>query len=429
MGAGGMVFGAIADDLTGGVELAGMLAAGGARVALVTDADAVAQAAAEGEADAIVVALRIRVAPRAAAVAAVQAAGVALHAAGARQLFLKYCATFDSTDDGNIGPAADALRDIAAPEWVLFCPSFPAVERTVFRGHLFVGDQLVSNSPKRFDPLTPMTDPDLVQVLGRQTRTRVGLLSAPVVAKGGQAVQAHMAALARAGTPYAIADATNEDDLRTLAQASVTCSLVTGGSSIAAYYPAIWRSLGWIAHEAPAVLPPADGRAAVIAGSCAARTQEQVAAFAQDHPVHAIDLLSEAGPDSLVAAALDWAASRLAAGPVGFTSAPDDQRVAAAQAAFGPIAAARRAEAVLGGIAAGLVRLGVRRLMVAGGETSGAAVAALGARRLQIAPYVAPGIGLCRATESGVTLCLKSGKLGEVDMFARVLRQMQGAAA
>ncbi len=419
---GSLLFGAIADDLTGAVELAGMLAAGGARTALVTDEAAIPEAA-----DAVVIALRSRVAPRAEAVARFRTAADALGARGAAQLFFKYCATFDSTAAGNIGPCADVLAERGGS--LLFCPSFPEAERTVYRGHLFVGDVLVSRSPKRLDPLTPMTEPDLVQVLQPQTEHRVGLLPLACVAQGASAIRAHAAEQRAHGVPYLIADAVFERDLRAIAAASWDWPAMTGGSSIAAHYPSLWREAGRLS-PAPVNGPaPVCGHAAVLAGSYADRTREQIDRFAEQHPVLRLDLRALGEPDQAVASALDWAKARLPAGPLCISTAASPDAVAAAQDAFGIAGAASRAETLLSEIARGLQTLGVRRLLVAGGETSGAVVQALGISRLAVAPYAAAGIGTC-TTEAPVpmALCLKSGKLGPVDMFARTLAAMGEAA-
>jgi len=417
-----MLLGGIADDLTGAVELAGMLSARGMRVALVLD-----QAPIPSGQDAVVVALPSRVAPVEEARAAFGRAAEALLGAGARRLFFKYCATFDSTPAGNIGPCADLLMERTGAPFTLFAPSFPEAERRVFMGHLFVGSQLVSNSPKRFDPLTPMTEPDLVRVLSAQTSRRVGLLPLTVIGQGAEAVARQVAALREAGMSYAIADAVTENDLAILAQASWDWTLSTGGSNLAAHYPAIWREKGLLAPAAATPVPRAGGHGVVLAGSCSDRTREQVEHFAARHPVLRIDLARMEGPEASLREAAGWALPRLGQGPVCVTTAGDPGAVSAAQARLGREGAARAAEDLLGGLAQALVEAGARRILVAGGESSGAVIRALGISRLSVAPYVSPGIGLC-AAEAPVplALCLKSGKLGPVDMFGTVLEQMRG---
>ncbi|WP_043837676.1 3-oxo-tetronate kinase [Muricoccus aerilatus] len=416
-----MLLGAIADDLTGAVELAGMLAAGGMRVALVLD-----DAPVPTGQDAVVVALASRVAPVEEARAGFARAAEALLGAGARRIFFKYCATFDSTSAGNIGPCADVLMERMGARFTLFAPTFPEVERRVFMGHLFVGAQLVSDSPKRFDPLTPMTEPNLVKVLSAQTARAVGLIPLPSVARGPEAVVRRVDALRAEGVSYAIADAGTEEDLATLARASWDWRLTTGGSNLAAHYLAIWREHGLLSPAPAAAALRAGGGGAVLAGSCSDRTREQVEHFAARHPVLRIDLARMESPEAALREAADWAVSLLARGPVCVTTAGDAEAVAAAQARLGRDGAARAAEGLLGALAVALVEAGVRRILVAGGESSGAVIRSLGISRLSVAPYVSPGIGLCAAEEPlPLALCLKSGKLGPVDMFSTVLETMR----
>lgn len=419
-----MLFGAIGDDLTGSVELAGMLAAGGAIVALVTGPDAIGEAAMH---DAVVVALRSRVAPAAEAVAAFEATGRALLKYGARQLFFKYCATFDSTPAGNIGPCTDVLDQLTGAKGALFCPTFPEPERTVYRGHHFVGDQLLSQSPKREDPLTPMRESDLVKVLQPQTAVRVGLIRLATVLAGPGAVLAEWERLRAADSRYAIVDAITHDDLSTIAGATVDQPLMTGGSSIAWHYPALWRAKGLIETRAARPLVFPSGPAVVLAGSCAERTHEQIEDFAADHAVLRIDI-TEAEAGSLAARAADWVLAQGGRAAC-VTTAGSPGTVASVQARLGRDAAARRAESVLSALARMLVNRGHRRIVVAGGETSGAVVEALGIGALDVAPYCQPGVGVCVAARpTPLALCLKSGKLGAADLFRTVLAEMGGEA-
>jgi len=419
-----MIFGAIADDLTGAVEMAGMLAAGGASVALVTRSEAVPEAA---KRDAVVVALRTRVAPATEAVAGFEAAGRRLLQHGARQLFFKYCATFDSTPAGNIGSCTDALDRLTGETGALFCPTFPEPERTVYRGHHFVGDQLLSNSPKRHDPLTPMWESDLVKVLQPQTEIPVGLIRLQTVLAGPAAILAAWEALRSAGSRYAIVDALTHDDLDAIARATVDQPLMTGGSSLAGHYPALWREKGWIRPSNGAARSFAPGPAVVLVGSCADRTREQVEHFEQNHPVLRIDITA-ADPEQLSGRAAAWVLAQEGQ-PVCVTTAGDPATVAAVQERFGRDAAARRAEAILGGLARDLVERGYRRVIVAGGETSGAVVDALGIDELDVAPFGQLGVGICAASRPvPLALCLKSGKLGAADLFRSVLAEMDGRA-
>ncbi|WBV45190.1 3-oxo-tetronate kinase [Pseudoroseomonas cervicalis] len=418
-----LMLAALADDFTGAVELAAMLRAAGARTRLVVGRDAIPQSA--GEAEALVVALRSRVAPAAEAEAEADAAATSLKRLGARMLFLKYCASFDSLESGNIGNVAEVLRRHGPPAPVLFCPSFPEAARCVFRAHLFIQDQLLEHSPKRHDPLTPMTRSDLRQVLAPQTGLGVGWLPYEAVLQGDAAIRHHADAEQQAGRPFLIADAITEEDLQRIAWAARDWPLLTGGSSVAAWLPRAWQAEGRMAVTPPGALAPLAGPGAVLAGSCAERTRQQVAEFGRRHPVLAIDPLDE--PEAAFEQALSWASQRLGTAPFCLTTSADPARVAAAQAALGPIPAGRRAEALLARLGAALAQRGLRRLLVAGGETSGAVVEGLGIRELEVAPYREIGMGLCRADAPvPLLLCLKSGKLGAVDMFERTLAEMEG---
>ena len=295
-------FGIVADDMTGGLETAAMLVADGVRCAFVTDAASVGDV---GEVEAVVVAQKSR------------AAAEALLAAGVRRLFFKYCATFDSTDRGNIGPVADVLMDLTGARFAIFCPSSPALRRTVYNGHLFLGSQLISESPKRDDPLTPMTDPNLVRVLQRQTRRQVGLLAHPQTSAGGAELAEAIDRATRDGVRYLVADAIYDGDLANLAVATQDCPLVTGNATIVPHYPPLWRASGHLPSDRhPAALPAVDGKAIVLAGSCAERTREQLAAFEADHPVLRIDLGEVDAAAPVVTEALAWALPLLERGPV-----------------------------------------------------------------------------------------------------------------
>ncbi len=412
------VFGAIADDFTGAVELAAMLASGGARAALLTDLSARPR-----DVDAVVIAVRSRVEPPKVALSQFTQALDALAAIGPRQLFFKYCATFDSTDQGNIGNCADLLAERAGAASLLFCPAFPEVGVTVYTGHLFVRGAIVSDSPKRLDPLTPMTDPDLRRVLGRQTSRGVGLLPWTMIQSGADAVRSHVQARAARGAPYLIADALTEADLETLAQATWDWPAMTGGSSVAAYYPQIWRAQGLTTAEPHAPTAGRSGPGAVLAGSVADQTLEQIAVFEQTRSVLRLDLLAEG---DLAGEALAWAGERIAEGPVCVTTATPHARTQEIQDRLGVLGAARKAEAILAEVAVGLAARGAERLVVAGGETSGAVVQALGFPQLKVAPYQGPGMGLCSVeAPRPISLCLKSGKLGGPNAFHEALTQME----
>lgn len=409
-----LLLGCIADDFTGATDLANNLVREGMRV---VQAIGVPTAPIE-DVDAVVVALKSRTAPVAEAVAQSLAAARWLHGQGAKQLYFKVCSTFDSTPQGNIGPVAEALIGLTGARSVPVTPAFPATGRTVYLGHLFVGEQLLSDSPMRQHPLTPMTDANLVRVLQAQcARERVGLVAARDVAAGAPAIAQRLEALAGQGVRLAIVDAIGDADLRALAVAARALPLVVAGSGLAIGVPA---QHGLSPSAAAAALPPPRGARAIVAGSCSAATNAQVAHFkAQGGAAFAVDPLRLAAGDDMAAEALAFARPRLAAGPVLVHATAEPDAVRAVQQRLGAERAGALVEATLARVAAGLVDAGVGQLLVAGGETSGACVQALGLTRLRIGPQIDPGVPWCHAAERGLHLALKSGNFGGVDFFHR----------
>ena len=423
-----LVFGAIADDLTGALELASLIRRGGVRCPLLLRPGG--KGALDGL-EAVVFGLKTRVIPAKRAVAAFARAMDALEQRGVRQVFYKYCATFDSTPRGNIGPCADLLARRRAAGFTLFSPAFPEVNRTVYQGHLFAGDILISDSPKRFDPLTPMREPNLVKVLQQQTATRVGLLPHPILAQGAAATARHAAKLKAEGIGYAIADALDEADLQVTAEASVDWPLMTGGSSVAVYYPELWRARGWLTGgdiETSAGAPPLPGGPAVVlAGSCAERTFDQLAHFGRQRPVLFLDpagaIDGGAGIEGLVAEGLAFAERELAQGPAALATSARPEEVAKLQRRLGRRRAAHLAEEILARIAKGLYDRGIRRFVISGGETSGAVLEALKIEALEVDSYVTAGQSHSMTPgDDPVSFYLKSGKLGPVEMLETVTR-------
>jgi uncharacterized protein YgbK (DUF1537 family) len=431
----GPVLGAVADDLTGATDLAGTWVRAGVPTVVHVG---VPVAAAVGALDvpAVVVATRIRTAPVADAVATATAAAGALRVAGARRLLWKYCSTFDSTPAGNIGPVADALADLSADLAgpaagtgpVVACPAFPANGRTVYAGHLFVHGVPLAESPMADHPLTPMTDSDLVRWLGRQTPRAVGLVPYTTVAAGPGAVAARLAELAGAGMGHAVTDALDESHLAVLAEALADAVLVGGGSAIGGALAPVWRRRGLLGAPVVSLPPPLDAPGAVVAGSCSTATRAQVdAARAAGLTVVAVDPHALAADDGEAARLADRAVSAIGPRPVVVTASAPPAAVAAAQAALGVARAAALVEGALAGAAAALVEAGVRRLVVAGGETSGAVVAALGRRSLHIGPELAPGVPIAWSTgEPPLVLALKSGNFGGPDFFVTALAALGG---
>lgn len=418
------VFGVVADDLTGGMETAAMLIAQGVECGFATDPEVVS---ASDKMPAMVIAQKTRVIAAHDAVAKMERAARVLLNRRTRQLFFKYCATFDSTEQGNIGPVSDMLMRLTGAAYTAFCPASPALLRTVYNGHLFLGTQLISESPKRHDPLTPMTDPDLVRVLQRQTALPVGLLAHSHVDAGADRMRAAVAELAEQGTRYFITDTLYDRDLAAIAALTSEWKLITGNATVVQHYPAIWRAKGLIPAEGKRQdLPAVRGAGVVLSGSCAERTLEQLAEFERSRPVLRMDLTTTESADVAVGQALEWALSKLESGPVGIATSASPDGVKAAQHRYGREGAASLAESIMGRLAVALRDAGVRRFVVAGGETSGAVVEHLGIRRLRVGPYGGPGIGTATTEDDDPSaFCLKSGKLGPVDLFMTTLESMQ----
>lgn len=416
------LLGCIADDFTGATDLANMLVRGGMRT---VQTIGVATADTElPECDALVVALKSRTVPAEDAVAQSLAALKWLQARGARQFFFKICSTFDSTDSGNIGPVADALLDALGEKIGVVCPAYPANRRTVYQGHLFVGEDLLSDSPMRDHPLTPMTESSLVRALGRQSRHPVGLVPWPIVGAGESAIADALSALAARGVRHAIVDALRDPDLHAIGAASRELRLVTGGAGLALGLPENFRTAGLLPERAGAdVLGTVGGGAAVLAGSCSEATRAQVADMARRHQTVVIDPLAADDPAELASAALGKAAHALARGQtVLFYSSADPADVATVQARLGPERAAGLIEQTFARLARALVAQDVRRLVVAGGETSGAVVAALGVKALAIGPQIDTGIPWTRVIGAQpLLLALKSGNFGGTEFFSRAL--------
>ncbi len=415
-----LLLGCIADDLTGATDLANTLVRQGMRtVQVIGVPDA---AGPLPEADAIVVALKSRRIPAAEAVAMSRAALERLRAGGARQFFFKYCSTFDSTDEGNIGPVADALLADLGETFTIACPAFPENHRTIYLGHLFVGRVLLSDSSMRDHPLTPMTDSSLVRVLGRQTKAKVDLVDFAVVDRGTPAIAAEFARLRASGAAFAIVDAVEDRHLSDIGAACADMRLVTGGSGIALGLPENFRRQGLLAKERVAYrVPDVSGHEAVVAGSCSAATLQQIEHMKRTRPALALDPVALAlSWGDIVGNALAWARQHLTGGPVLIYASAPPVEVARVQQQLGRARAGEMIEHALAEIAAGLVAAGVHRLIIAGGETSGAVVQRLGAQALRIGPQIDPGVPWTVSIgEPALALALKSGNFGGPDFFTK----------
>lgn len=416
-----MLLGCIADDLTGATDLSLMLSREGLRTVQSTglpgdDLDL-------SEVDALVVALKSRTIPAADAVAQSLAAAEWLLAHGAERLFFKYCSTFDSTDEGNIGPVAEALLKRLDAGFTIACPAFPATGRSIYQGHLFVNGVPLNESSMRDHPLTPMRDSDLRRVLQRQTELPVGLVAYADVDAGADAIAKAFAREQAAGKRIAIVDALQDAHLREIGKALVDVRLITGGSGIAIGLPAAYRDAGLIDKLTPPATSIAapTGRGAILAGSCSAATRGQVAkAQEAGLPTLRIDPLEIASGKLTPASVIDWLVSQPAEVTPLVYSSDDPDSVRAVQEKLGREKAGTLVEDLLAAVAAALPERGFTRLLVAGGETSGAVVNALGVKALSIGPEIDPGVPWTRSRSGpDVALALKSGNFGTPDFFLK----------
>ncbi len=410
--------GCIADDFTGATDLANNLVRAGMRV---VQTIGVPDAPLAADVDAVVVALKSRTICAAEAIAQSLQALKWLQAQGAEQIYFKYCSTFDSTPAGNIGPVTEALMDALGTDFTIATPAFPDNGRTVFKGYLFAGNVLLNESGMQNHPLTPMQDANLVRVLQAQTKRPVGLIDYKTVALGAAAIRARVADLRAQGVGVAVVDATSNDDLLLLGPALQGMPLVTAGSGAAIGLPA---NFGLTPSLQASQLPAAKGLLAVVSGSCSVATNGQVAHFkASGWPSYAIDPAGwvQGQSEVVVQQVLAWAAPLLGKGPVLVYSTAAPEAVKAVQAQLGVAVAGALVEQALAAVAHGLVALGVRQLVVAGGETSGACVQALAIAQLQIGPQIDPGVPWCFAPSAtgGLHIALKSGNFGTEDFFSK----------
>lgn len=423
-----VMLGCIADDFTGATDLANNLVRNGMRAVQTIGVPPSGQPI---DADAVVVALKSRTAPRSDAIAMSLDALRWLQAQGAEQIYFKYCSTFDSTREGNIGPVAEALMEAlqgtAGADFTIATPAFPDNKRTVFRGHLFVGDVLLNESGMQNHPLTPMTDPNLVRVLQAQCRGKVGLIDYSVVAQGANVIRGRIDDLRAQGTRIAIVDAITNDDLLRLGPALKGMPLVTAGSGVAIGLPA---NFGIAPSSAASELPAASGFRGIVSGSCSAATNRQARAFIDGGgQAFRVDARQIAAGADVAGQALAWAAPRVKRAPVLVYSTAEPDVVKSVQEQLGIQYGGNLIEQTLAEIARGLVELGVRQLIVAGGETAGACVQALNVAQLRIGPQIDAGVPWCFAETEGTPsvplhLSLKSGNFGTDDFFSKAFSML-----
>lgn len=415
-----VLLGCIADDFTGGTDLAGMLVKAGMKTIQLIG---VPTGPAPADVDAVVIALKSRTNSAPEAIEESLRALAWLQEQGCKQFYFKYCSTFDSTPKGNIGPVAEALMKALGTPFTIACPAFPANKRSIYKGHLFVGDELLSESGMRNHPLTPMTDSNLVRVLQQQVKAKVGLTDYTVVKGGGSMIQKRFADLQKEGVAFSVVDALSDIDLHSIGAACADLPLVTGGSGIALGLPENFRKKGLLKTSGDAnKLGAVRGLKAVIAGSCSLATQEQVKMMKEKSPAYFVDPLSLLAGKDVVTEALDWVSQNIAQGPVLVYATSSPEVVKSIQEQVGVEKAGAMVENALAEIAKGMLKLGVGQLIVAGGETSGAVVKALGISGLRIGPEIAPGVPWTKAmfiepSNEPLVLALKSGNFGGPQFF------------
>ena len=418
--------GCVADDYTGASDLANTLTRCGMRT--VQSIGIPADGFFLPDADAVVVSLKIRSIAAAEAVALARAANAWLRARGACHVMYKICSTFDSTDAGNIGPVLDALHADAGDAIVVVTPAFPETGRTVFQGNLFVGSQPLDESPLKDHPLNPMRDANLVRVLARQSRSKIGLVDLATVAAGAAAIRGRLAGLAKEGFAAAIVDAVFQRDLEAIGAAALDGRVSVGASGLGLGLAHGLFACGvTAATAASAIGAPVGGRAACLAGSCSQATLAQIARAEEAMPVVRLDTDGLICGAQEVQRALAWAGQHLEQGPVLLASSATPDRVAAVQARHGRSESGHAIEQAMAAIAAGLLDCGVRRLIVAGGETAGAVVDRLAIPAFLVGPEIAPGVPVLRAVgakRGELLLTLKSGNFGGPDFFMDALRLM-----
>jgi 3-dehydrotetronate 4-kinase len=419
--------GCIADDYTGASDLANTLTRCGLRT--VQTIGVPADDLALPEVDAVVVSLKSRSIEASLAVSRSRAAEQWLRGRGAQHVLFKICSTFDSTDAGNIGPVMDALRADSGDPIVLVTPAFPETGRTVYMGNLFVGPVPLNESPLKDHPLNPMHDSNLVRVLARQSKTKIGLADLAVVARGPSAVRAHLADLSGKGFGAAIIDAVFASDLETIGAVALDHRLSVGASGIGLGLARALVASGKVKSNAASAITDAavGGPAACLAGSCSQATLGQIASAERVMPVLHLDVEQAVAGKDEARRAVAWAKKFLANGPILIASSSTPDQVAALQARHGRDAAGHAIEQAMADIAEGLVAAGVRRLVVAGGETSGAVVDRLGIPGFLVGAEIAAGVPVLRAVGAkggDMLLALKSGNFGGPEFFSDALKLM-----
>jgi len=417
--------GCIADDYTGASDVANAISQAG--LCTIQTIGVPDPSLATGDIDAVVVALKSRSITAEDAVMKSRRADRWLRDAGADHVLFKICSTFDSTDAGNIGAVMDALRADSGDDIVVVCPAFPETGRTVYQGNLFVGDLPLSESPMKDHPLNPMTDSNLVRVLGRQSASRVGLINLATVMAGADAIRHRMAALVAAGSSVAIADAVRDDDLDAISQAALDARVSVGASGLGRALASSLRrdagsqKIGFFDN------PPAMGPTLCVAGSCSTATRQQIAIAETKIPLLRLDVEKLLAGNEAIGDAVSWAADHMHHGAVLISSSAPPEVVAAVSSRHRGKNVGIEIEQRLATIASELVNRGIRRLVIAGGETSGAVVDRLAVPAFLVGPEIAAGVPILRSvgwTGGDAFFALKSGNFGKATFFDDAIRAM-----
>ncbi len=423
-----LVLGCIADDLTGATDLAMILVRSGMKtVQIVGVPDEHTDIP---DAEAVVVALKSRTIPAQAAIEQSLASCDWLLAAGAEQIFFKYCSTFDSTSDGNIGPVTDALMTRLNCNATIACPSFPENGRTVYRGYLFVNDGLLSESSLRNHPLTPMTDSNLQRVLSAQSNSAIKNIFYETVESGAQAIRQSLDATTEK-TIY-ITDAMTDEHLVNIGKACDGIKLITGGSAVAQGLHANFKAQSSQSQPNQSDFSVPKSKTAILSGSCSEATLSQLENAKKSIAYFELDAASILAGDAVSEAALKWAHQKFLQGdePILFYSSTDPDTLAKIQAASSRNTVGDAVENTIGAIAAGLEEMGVGQFIVAGGETSGAVIKALNVKAMEIGPPIDPGVPWTKSlTNKPLALALKSGNFGAEDFFTKAYAQIKDLTA
>ncbi|WP_017349108.1 3-oxo-tetronate kinase [Pantoea sp. A4] len=410
--------GVIADDFTGATDIASFLVQNGLST---IQFNGVPQQHDTLTAEAIVISLKSRSNPVNEAVEQSLAALRWLQAQGCDRFYFKYCSTFDSTEKGNIGPVTDALLAELGETQTVICPALPVNGRTVYLGHLFVGEQLLSDSGMRHHPVTPMTDSNLLRLMERQSQGKAGLIAAPILDQGVEAVRTRLAELKAQGINYVALDTLNEQHLLVQGEALRDMRLVTGGSGLAIGLARQWAQPGSNSRAAENAGRPQGARAVVISGSCSQMTNKQVNAYRQQAPAHEVDVVRCLENASAYAQELcDWvvANSDQSLAPLLFATA-DAQQLQLIQQQYGAERSSHAVEQLFAAVTRELQARGWQRFIVAGGETSGVVAQSLGVTAFHIGPTISPGVPWVRDIHQPLSLALKSGNFGDEQFFRR----------